>query len=150
MFIDKPEEGLKESIEETLRNVLDTPFTIERIRWVDDFSYLKKENGETVEVMENAFIIECEIQEGNTVEELHILLADGEISNRGYLEAEERNTLTYSLLKDVLAHQMWHEYPVIWGEICAPFDKEKDYVTGGMYNGDDYTQFKRKRWKKNA
>ncbi|AJD93370.1 hypothetical protein JMA_40520 (plasmid) [Jeotgalibacillus malaysiensis] len=150
MFIDKTEEGLKESIEETLRNVLDTPFTIERIRWVDDFSYLEEENGETVEVMEDAFIIECEVQEGNTIEGLHILLADEEIIKRGYLEAKERNTLTYSLLKDVLAHQMWSEYPVIWGELCSPFDKEKDYVPGGMYSGDDYAQFKRKRWKQDA
>lgn len=150
MFVDKTEEGLKESIEETLRNVLETPFTIERIRWVDDFSYLEEQDGETVEVMEDAFIIECEIQEGTVIEGLHILLADEEINQRGYLETKERNTLTYSLLKDVLAHQMWSEYPVILGELEPPFDREKDYVADGMYAGDDYTQFKRKRWKKNA
>lgn len=142
MFIDKPEDGLKRKIEETLRNVLDSPFKIVRFRWVHNFSFFDNKNNEQIERQEDAYIVECVVQDATNINSLTILLTDNEIEGRNWLS--ERNDFTYNFLKDVLCHQLWYEYPVIWGETDSIFDKKTDYEPGGKYSGTDYKKFNMK------
>lgn len=142
LFIDKTETGLKEKIEETLRNVLDSPFKIIRFRWVHNFSFFDNENGEKIQRQEDAFVVECEVEDTTIIDSLTILLTDQEIKERNWLS--ERNDITYDFLKEVLCHQLRHKYPVIWGETDPIFDKKMDYEPGGKYAGTDYKKFNTK------
>lgn len=128
-------EDIRIKISETLENVVDKPFTIERIRWVDNFSFWEEQDGEKIEVKEEAFLIECEIEtefysfDTPIVDGFHILLTVKELEERGWLP--ERKDDSYELLKSVLCYDMWHKYPVVWGELDRVFDKKRDYNENG-------------------
>lgn len=143
MKIDKLEEGLYHSLEESLRNYIGAwskipndidlnNLNISRIRYV-------KEWGKRTEP-EDGFIIEFSTKSNTFKEllgrsELNLTLQEYKIS------IQEQNNSGLLFGKDITTNQFWYEYPVIWGTLDKVFDESYLYEAGGRYEGQNYRDF---------
>lgn len=57
---------------------------------------------------------------------------------------EKHNQEGILFAKTFISVQEWYEYPVVFGELDPTFDDAKCYEEGGMYEGNDYTTFKKR------
>lgn len=140
VIVNKLPDNMLEDIQTTLSNVLDVSPTVHSIRWVYDFSYFEEDEGVKKEMREGAYIVEFSYKSKDEFQ--RIVLADAEIKRKGWLW--RRETMMYRFFKDVLCHERWHLYPVVWGETDPLFDRASDYGIHGIYGEDNYLQFRKK------
>lgn len=139
MFIDKTEINLHSDVLKTLNKVLKRDVIVVRIRYVKDWSYFDKEGDEDVQIVEPGYLVEY--NDENDSKRRRLLFGDSEMFVDG--EPPERE-YEHHLGKEFLCYELWHEFPVILGELYEPFDEEEDYQPEGKYASSDYIDFEPK------
>lgn len=136
MEINKLEKDLFEKIKLSLRNYLIACYkiptnidvdnlNIKRIRYVKEWGL--NESAFIIEVGSSRFLLSFR-ELGFTTEEFIILI-------------KEQNQNGLLLIKSIITHQEWYEYPVIWGNIDNTFDDNYLYDKDGKYGDDNYINF---------
>lgn len=143
MEIKKIESDLLKTIQSSIRNylyaLLKNPnesyienLNVKRIRYVKDWLDDSTEDAFIIEVSaKNEIWLLSRSELGLTIEEYKKLI-------------HEQNQSGLSLGKDFLTHQVWYEFPIVWGSLDDIFDDIPDYEDGGKYAGNNYTTFKMK------
>lgn len=144
MIIEKLESEKKDKIYDAIKNYISAwlkipsdidvnNLNIERIRFVKEWG--PKDNKEF------AYIIEF-----HTKTDFHReLLSESELDltvdeHKKNIKIQNENFMLFA--KDVLVHDMWYEYPVVFGELDTDFDDTEHYDVGGKYFNDNYRDFK--------
>lgn len=143
MIIEKLESEKKDKIYDAIKNYISAWFkipsdidvnnlNIERIRFVKEWG--QKDNKEF------AYIIEF-----HTKTDFHReLLSESELDltvaeHKKNIKIQNENYMLFA--KDVLVHDMWYEFPVVYGELDTDFDDTEYYDVGGKYFADNYRDF---------
>lgn len=146
MEINKLEQNIFELLASTMKSYISawykipTDINLERLN-IERVRYMKEWG--LKDALEDAFIVEISTE----TDRYRVILARSELGlttehfKKIFKEQSENGLL---FIKDIIVHQEWYEYPVIWGNLDKVFDDIDLYEKNGKYEKDNYIDFKKK------